>query len=177
MRRSLIILYTLLCLACATGSHYTTGDTPVVTIKKVSVEDPPNFITPPILKEFIQATPEYSGAVLLANELLGDKEIRKRFDLYGYSPYVSADLNRDGRDEFAFVLLAQKRPILLIIKKTIEGEWREDFSMSLNSYAQIKLSEPSVGIFGTECIIVTNTSLNAIYNLCWDGMKYLVVGF
>lgn len=177
MRRSLITLYTLLCLACATGSHYTTGDTPIVTIKKVNIEDTHNFIPPPILEEFIRATPEYSGAVLLANELLGDKELRKRFEIHGYSPYVSADLNRDGRDEFAFVLLVQNRPILLIIKKTIEGEWREDFSMRLNSYAQIKLSEPSVGIAGTECIIVTNISLNAIYNLCWDGMKYLVVEF
>ncbi len=164
-------------IGCATTSQKGSDNQPVVNIKKIKIENTTRFETPEELQEFIKSTPEYSGAKLLANDLLGDAEIRKRFENYGYMPYARGDLNRDGKDEYIFVIINQNIPTLLIIKKTIEDQWKEDFSLKLNTYAQIKLIEPSVGIFGNECIIVTNINLKAIYNICWDGMKYLVVDF
>ncbi len=172
---SLILI--LFVYGCATPASDNKKDSPLINIKKVKIEDVLVFDTPDVLKEFIKTTPEYSGAVLLANELLGDTEIRKRFENYGYSPFVSGDLDNDGKDEYAFVILNRKVPELIIIKKNIQEEYREQFSMKLNSYAQIKLSEPSVGIFGNPCVIVTNVSLKAVSNVCWDGSKYISVEF
>ncbi len=162
---------------CATPTPSGKTDSPVVNIKKVKVENVAIFETPAALKEFTKSTPEYSEAILLANELLGDAEIRKRLENYGYTPFVSGDLDSDGKDESVFVILNRKIPELIIIKKNIQDEWKEQFSMKLNSYAQIKLSDPSVGLFGSPCVIVTNISLKAVSNICWDGMKYISVDY
>ncbi|MCX7957463.1 MAG: hypothetical protein N3B13_00255 [Deltaproteobacteria bacterium] len=167
----------LLAAGCASGATKEKSDSPVVNIKKVTVENVPVFKTPEQLSEFIKTTPEYREAVLLANELLGDAEVRKRLENYGYSPFVSGDLDGDGKDEFASVIINRKIPELIIIKKNVQEEWKEQFSMKLNSYAWIKLSEPSLGIFGSPCVIVANISLKAVSNVCWDGMKYLSVDY
>lgn len=167
----------ILLSGCATSTSKANTDSPVVTVKRLNVEDATTFQTPEPIKEFIKSTPEYNGAVLLANELLGDMEIRRRFENFGYAPYVIGDLDNDGKDEYAFVVLNKHQPELIVIKKNIQDEWKEQFSMKLNAYSQIKLSDPSIGIFGNPCIIVTNISLKAVSNVCWDGMKYISVEY
>ncbi|MCX7943718.1 MAG: hypothetical protein N2746_04350 [Deltaproteobacteria bacterium] len=180
MRRNFLIVFLLLLLlssACATTQQENKSEIPVVNIKKLKVEDAIIFHTPEPIREFVKSTPKYSNATLLANELIGDMEIRKRFENYGYAPYVVGDLDSDGKDEYAFVILSNKTPELVIIKKNMQDEWKEQFSMRLSSYAQIKLSDPSIGIFGNPCVIVTNTSLKAVSNVCWDGIKYISVDY
>jgi len=166
----------LILLSCPSATQPAKRDLPVVNIKTERVIAPV-FETPEIIEKFIQNTPEYRGSKLLANETIGDPEIRKRFDNFGYAPYLKADLDNDGKDEYAFVLLYKTTPVLVIIKKNLEDEWKEVFSMRLNMFAQIKASDPSVGIFGSPCVIVTSITLKAIHNVCWDGAKYISVDF
>lgn len=173
----LLVFFSTLLEYCATTTPSTSADSPVVNIKRIKIEDASVYEMPDILKEFIKATPEYKDAKLLANDMLGDAEIRKRFESFGYVPYVSGDLNNDGKDEYAFVIFNQKKPLLLIIKKTITDELKEEFSMNLNLLAQIKLSDPSIGLFGSPCIIVAGINMKAIHNVCWDGMKYISVDY
>jgi len=173
-----IVLMLLLTMtfSCPSATTPTKTDKPEVNIRTEKITAT-TFETPEIIEKFIQNTPEYKGARLLANEILGDTEIRKRFENFGYSPYVMADLDKDGKDEYAFVILYKSTPILVIIKKNIEDEWKEAFSMKLNLFAQIKASDPSVGIFGIPCIIVTSITLKAAHNICWDGAKYISIEF
>lgn len=177
--KKLIILFVLFMFIseCATPTASKNTDKPVVNIKEIKVENAIRYDMPEAIREFIKSTPEYKEAVLLANEQLGDMEIRKRFENFGYAPYVISDLNGDGKDEYAFVVLNRHIPEMLIIKKVETDEWKEDFSMKLDVISQIKLSDPAAGIFSNPCVIVTNISLKAVHNICWDGMKYLVVNF
>ena len=172
----IILLLLPLMISCSSATAPTKSDLPVVNIKTEKVVAPV-FELPEVIERFIQNTPEYKGARLLANETVGDPEIRKRFDNFGYAPYLSADLDSDGKDEYAFVLLHKSTPVLVIIKKNIEGEWKEVFSMKLNMFVQIKASEPSVGIFGSPCVIVMSIKMRAVHNVCWDGAKYISVDF
>ncbi|MGC9043181.1 MAG: hypothetical protein ACP5KG_04920 [Myxococcota bacterium] len=172
-----LFLYASLLGDCATNPKSTGSESPIVNIKYIKVEDVKVYDMPDILKEFIKSTPEYAGAKLLANEILGDAEVRKRFENFGYAPYVFGDLNNDGKDEYAFVIINRGKSILLIIKKTVTDELKEEFSMNLDVLAQIKLSDPSVGIFGTPCVIVTSVNMKAVHNVCWDGMKYISVDY
>lgn len=175
MKRLLVILYVVI-YACSTSGPKGV-ESPLVSVKRLEIEDIKTFGIPGEFNEFVNSNPEYKGAVMLANERLGAPEIRKRFEAYGYAPYIVADLDGDGKDEYAFVILNQGIPEIIIIKRNIQNEWNREFSLKLDSFAQIKLSEPSTGLFANPCVIVTNISLRAVKNICWDGKKYMVIEF
>lgn len=145
---------------------------PMSRMTTVVFNMPADVRMPDGLAEFLAGIPEWKGARLINPLDIGSDYDREWFAKMGYATVLEDDLESDGMQEIAAVLVQNSRGYLLIIHRDATGGWKQVYRAEIPGGRAMIRAEGLGGAEGAKCVMVASGQRGYRASVCWNGKRF-----